>query len=90
MIDSFRHRGLRDYWLKGQSRGLDARWLRKIARVLSALEAAERPEDMNFPGAYFHALKGVERFSVRVSGNYRITFGWSGEAATEVDLEDYH
>jgi len=27
---------------------------------------------------------------VRVTGNYRITFGWSGEDALEVDFEDYH
>jgi proteic killer suppression protein len=27
---------------------------------------------------------------VRVTGNYRITFGWSGENALDVDFEDYH
>jgi plasmid maintenance system killer protein len=25
-----------------------------------------------------------------VTGNYRITFGWSGENALDVDFEDYH
>jgi plasmid maintenance system killer protein len=25
-----------------------------------------------------------------VTGNYRITFGWSGESALDVDCEDYH
>jgi proteic killer suppression protein len=30
------------------------------------------------------------RLAVWASGNYRITFGWSGEEAVEVDLEDYH
>jgi proteic killer suppression protein len=29
-------------------------------------------------------------WSVRVTPNYRITFGWSGEAAIDLDLEDYH
>jgi len=28
--------------------------------------------------------------TVWVNGNYRITFGWNGEDATDVDLEDYH
>jgi plasmid maintenance system killer protein len=28
--------------------------------------------------------------SMRVTGNYRITFGWFGEAALDVDFEDYH
>ena len=47
---------------------------------------------MNLPGLFFHGLSGqqAERFSVRVSANYRITFGWSQEGATDVDLEDYH
>lgn len=30
------------------------------------------------------------RYAVSVSGNWRITFGWSGEDAVAVDLEDYH
>jgi len=39
----------------------------------------------------FHGLQGKPpRWSVRVTGNYRITFGWSGENALDVDLEDYH
>jgi addiction module HigA family antidote len=27
---------------------------------------------------------------LRVTGNYRITFRWSGESALYVDFEDYH
>jgi hypothetical protein len=40
-----------------------------------------------YPGAlirpgYFHGLQGKpEHWSVRVTGNYRVTFGWSGENA---------
>ena len=45
---------------------------------------------MNLPGYHFHALRGVRRWSVRVTGNWRITFGWSGIDAIDVDLEDYH
>jgi proteic killer suppression protein len=55
------------------------------------LEAATKPEEMNVAGLRFHALRGKpQRWSVRVSANYRITFGWSGEEAKEVDFEDYH
>ena len=47
---------------------------------------------MNVPGLKFHPLKGREkvRYAVWASGNYRITFGWEGEDAINVDLEDYH
>ncbi len=40
----------------------------------------------------FHALRGSEagRYSMWVSGNYRITFGWQDGRAIDVDFEDYH
>ena len=51
---------------------------------------AAQPEDMNISGFRFHGLQGnPKRRSVRVTGNYRITFGWSGENALDIDLEDY-
>ncbi len=92
MIGSIRHKGLREYWSKGQAKGVDAGWIRKLRRILSALEAAERPEHMNYPGSYFHALKGKRegRYSVRLTANYRVTFGWDEDGAADVDIEDYH
>ena len=43
------------------------------------------------PGVLVHvAESGAKVWSVRVTANYRITFGWSGEAAIDIDLEDYH
>ena len=43
-------------------------------------------------GFRFHALSGRDkgRFAVNASGNWRITFGWTEDDATDVDLEDYH
>lgn len=48
--------------------------------------------DMNLPGLYLHELKGERRgtWTVRVSGNWRITFKFEGEDAVDVDYEDYH
>lgn len=47
---------------------------------------------MDLPGLGFHALTGdlAGRFAVSVSRNWRITFAWDGDDATDVDLEDYH
>lgn len=49
---------------------------------------------MNVPGWHFHALTGDMRgrFSVRVTGNWRLTFAWdsNGPHAIAVDYEDYH
>ncbi|CAM3779701.1 type II toxin-antitoxin system RelE/ParE family toxin [Litorimonas haliclonae] len=92
MIKTIRHKGLREYWKSGTARRLNADWVPKIRRILNALDRAEAPEDMNIPGYYFHLLKGKEanRYSVRVSGNWRITFEFDGNDATILDLEDYH
>ena len=92
MIGHIRHRGLRSYWSRGRTRGLNAEWIPKLRRILAALEAAERPEQMNYPGSYFHSLKGdrAGRYAVRLTANVRVTFGWSEDGATEVNIEDYH
>ena len=92
MILSFRHKALRKYFETGESRGLNVPDQKRIARILLALEACSKPEDMNLPGYRFHSLAGNQkgRYSVRVTGNWRVTFGWDGEDVTDVDLEDYH
>jgi proteic killer suppression protein len=57
-------------------------------RILQALQVATVPEEMNLAGYRFHRLRGsAQRWPVRVSGNCRITFAWSGECAEEVDFE---
>jgi toxin HigB-1 len=60
--------------------------------MLDRLDAAIRPGDMNVPGWRFHGLRGDRkgRWAVAVSGNLRLTFGYDGENAIDVDLEDYH
>jgi proteic killer suppression protein len=47
---------------------------------------------MNLPGYKFHQLKGSRKYEVAVSvtGNWRITFEFEGDDATNVNLEDYH
>jgi proteic killer suppression protein len=63
-----------------------------LGRILLALDAATEPKDMDLPGFLFHGLSGDQkgRYSVWATGNWRVTFGWSGEDATDVNLEDYH
>jgi len=91
MIGSFRHKGLEDIYQTGKTRRIGAEHVRKCIRILQMLETALEPEQMNLAGLRFHGLQGSpKRWSVRVSANYRITFGWSGDSATNIDLEDYH
>ena len=92
MIKSIRHKGLRNYWTKGETRCLNAEWMSKLRRIMLALDAATTSDEMKYPGSYFHALSGDRQgdYSVRLTGNYRVTFSWEDEFATHVDIEDYH
>ena len=58
MIGSIRHKALRNYWTRGQAKGLNAEWIRKLRRILSALDAAERAEHMNYPGIVLPSPEG--------------------------------
>ena len=80
------------------------RLVRQVSRTLMTIKlpSNRRRETFVFcawrglnPGetsACFHRLTGNQagRYSVRVTGNWRVTFGWDKDEATDVDLEDYH
>jgi toxin HigB-1 len=92
MIRSFRSRALRRFAESGDGSKLSVQNPVRLALILDNLDRATRSEQMNIPGLRFHPLKGRDkgRYAVWASGNWRITFGWTGDDATGVDLEDYH
>jgi proteic killer suppression protein len=59
---------------------------------LAALDTAAEIADMDLPGFRLHALRGERhgRWSIAVSGNWRITFEFEDGHAYVVDYEDYH
>jgi toxin HigB-1 len=92
MIRSFRHKGLAKFFTKGSRAGVQAAHAERLRLILAALNAAVAPSDMGLPGLRLHPLKGGRSgtWSVTVSGNWRITFRFSGKDAIDVDYEDYH
>ncbi|WP_342235335.1 type II toxin-antitoxin system RelE/ParE family toxin [Inquilinus sp. OTU3971] len=92
MIQSFRSKALEQYWINGVRKGINPAFLSRINRQLQALDAATAPGQMNVSGWGFHPLKGNRSgdYAVSVNANWRLTFGWSGADAVDVDLEDYH
>jgi proteic killer suppression protein len=92
MIGSFRSRTLKRFAATGDASKLSVQKADRVRRILLRLEAATAPQEMDAPGLRFHVLKGRAkgRFAVWASENFRFIFGWSGEDAVEVDLEDYH
>ena len=92
MIRSFPSKALRRLIEQGDASKLSVSNIKRVERILTELDTANEPDQMNSPGLRFHGLKGKDkgRFAVDASGNWRITFGWDGDDAIEVDLEDYH
>jgi len=92
MIVSFRSKALRLFWTKGDTSKLPPDQVRRIRRILIALDDAREPEDVNTPGSRLHELKGerVGTWSVTVTGNWRITFRFEGNDVILLDHEDYH
>lgn len=92
MIISYRHKGLELYATKGDRSKLNQNHVAKIRLILTRLDAATAPEQMNQLGYDFHALKGTLKgfYAVKVSGNWRIIFRFEGENAADLDYVDYH
>ncbi len=92
MIRSFRSKALKRLADQGDTSKLSVPNLRRVETILARLDGAMVLEDLNLPGYRFHGLKGRDkgRYAVDASGNWRITFGWDGRNAIDVDLEDYH
>jgi proteic killer suppression protein len=92
MIRTFRHKGLKQLFETGKSRGVSADLTRKLVRQLDLLNRAISPMDLNLPGYRLHELKGERKgtWSVSVSGNWRLTFRLQDGDAYDADLEDYH
>lgn len=92
MIKGFRHKGLERFFLTGSKAGIQAKHAERLRLILGRLHAATSPEDMSLPGLSLHPLSGDRKgiWSVKVSGNWRITFLFEDGDAHVVNYEDYH
>ena len=72
--------------------GIQPGHAKRLRLILSNLDQAENPTDMDMPGLRLHELAGkrVGVWTVAVSGNWRITFRFAGKNANKVNYEDYH
>ena len=76
----------------GVKSGIQINHASRIRLILGRLNASASAADMNLPGLYLHGLSGKrsKTWSVRVNGNWRITFQFDGKDAEVVNYEDYH
>lgn len=92
MIVSFKHKGLKRLYDKGDESKLDAALTPRIKQILSALDVMVTMDDVNFPTWRLHPLKGSRNgeWSLTVRANWRITFTFEDGDVRDVNLEDYH
>ncbi len=92
MIKSFRHKGLAESFATGNPRKVQPKHGKRPRMILTMLNAATAPRQMNAPGLRLHPLRGKPegRFAVDVDENYRVVFRFEAGHAIEVDYGDYH
>ncbi len=92
MVKSFKHRGLKRLYERGDRRRINPNYVGKIELILADLGASETLEHMRRPGYRLHELKDDMKglYAVDVSGNWRIIFRFEDGEASDIDLIDYH
>ena len=92
MIKNFKHKGLERFYHSGSTAGIQAKHKKRLRLILTYLDQAEEPVDMDLPGLRLHSLSGKRSdiWSVTVNGNWRVTFRFEGRDPEIVNYEDYH
>jgi proteic killer suppression protein len=92
MIVSFRHRGLKQLFERGNRRGVNPQHVEKIENILGVLDIAQKIEDVDVRSFRLHPLTGDLKgfWSVTVRANWRVVFRFENGNVFEVDLLDYH
>jgi proteic killer suppression protein len=92
MIRTYKHNGLKELFEAGTTARIDAKFHARCIEVLHVIDAAADVRALNLPAYRLHQLKQFKpvRFSMRVSGAWRITFEFDRGDAYRVDFEQYH
>lgn len=92
MIKSYKNKGLAELFAKGKTARIDKKFHERSIVVLDALNRAAHTNQLDLPGWNLHPLKQYNpwRWSIWISGQWRITFEFDKGDAYRVDLEQYH
>lgn len=94
MIETIKDKGLKNYWENDDESKVPSEMRKKVRLIMDLLDSAEEiPQDFEpFRNLRIHPLKGKMkgRWSLDVTGNYRITFRFENKNVYDVDLEDTH
>ena len=92
MIKTFRHKGLSNFFINGDTAKIQSDHVKKLRLLLANLNAATNIENMNLPGLNLQKLQGNMKdfWSIKINGNWRLVFRFNNGDADEVDYLDYH
>jgi proteic killer suppression protein len=92
VIKGFRHAGLEKFFHSGSKAGIQPKHAGRLGIQLFALNRAKSPKDMDAPGWNLHPLHRelLGHWSIKVNGNWRLTFAFEGEDVILLDYQDYH
>ncbi len=92
MIASFKHRGLKRLYERGDRSKVPAEYADKLENILFALDTTLVVDALDLPGFRLHPLKGDLKgfWSITVRANWRVIFRFKDGQALDVDLVDYH
>ena len=92
MIQSYKNKALEKLFKEGNAKGISKEIEKRTRARLEVIDTATIIDDINIPGYNLHELKGDRQgtWSIKVSGNWRITFTFRDNNAYDIELEDYH
>jgi proteic killer suppression protein len=92
MIITFEHKGLALFFKTGSVSGIQPIHANRLRVMLSVLQTAKAPSDLNRPSWRLHALSGNLKgyLSLSVQANWRLTFKFLGPDVELLNYCDYH
>ena len=92
MILTFKHKGLEAFFVTGRMAGIQPIHAKRLRELLTALNVASGPQDLNRPSWRLHGLSGDRAgfHAVTVQANWRLSFRFVGADVELLDYLDYH
>lgn len=92
-IKSFTHKGLKKFFYNNDTSGLNQNHIVPLGFILDAIDSSHHPLDLK--ALYkdkFSEKKGSGKgvYSLKVNGNWRVTFQIKDDGAILLDYRDYH
>lgn len=92
MIQTFKKKELEKLLRENTNKGIAKELEKKLRIRLEVIDSALVIDEIRLPGYDLHELQGDRKgtWSIKVSGNWRLTFRFEDGEVYDLDLEDYH